>query len=175
MIHRNLDEDRAGWRSASDAAGSTNRDVEVRSVFRLQLGLGHVTGHPGLIDIVELESLVAIGPDTAGQHQHRYPIEEGFGDPRQGMGEPGAGHEIDAAQGAGRPGDPVGHEGSALLVGHQDGANELRAGERIVELDIMSARYPKRERNALVLEGADDDVAACHLRSTHQLRSSRDC
>src|SRR3989304_820941 len=79
------------------------------------------------------------------------------------MGQPSARHQVDDAQLVGGPGHPVGHEGSALLVGDQDGPNPTGARQGVVQLNVVRARDPEGERNAFVLQGADNNLTSSHF------------
>ncbi len=83
------------------------------------------------------------------------------------MREPGAGDEVGTAEQSGRAGDGVGHERRALLVGHQDGPNAVRAAERVVELDVVGAGDAEGEGDALVLQGTYHDLGTAHLSRGH--------
>src|SRR3989304_4367767 len=81
------------------------------------------------------------------------------------MGQPSARHQVDDAQLVGGPGYPVGHEGSALLVGDQDGPNPIGARQGVVQLNVVRARDAEGERNAFVLQPANNNPPSGHFHS----------
>ncbi len=163
VVDRDLHEDRASGRRARDPAGAAHGRVDLRPLLGPQLRLRHRGDHRTLVDVVQLVGHAAVAADPARQHQHRDPVQVGLGDAGERVREPSPGHQVGAAQRLRRAGDGVGHEGSALLVGDQDGANACGAVESVVQLDVVGARDAKGEGDMLVLERANHDLTARQL------------
>ncbi len=164
VVGRDLDEHGSRRGGTGELAGPAHGRVDLRAVGRTQLRLGDGPDHPRLIDIVELIRFPGVGADPAAEHQQRDPIEKSLGDPRGGVGKPGAGHQVGAAQRPRRSGDGVGHERGGLLIRDQDRAHAGRAAQRVVKLDVVRAGDAEGEGNALVLEGAHYDLSSGQLR-----------
>ncbi len=163
VVDGDLDEDGAGGRRPGEPAGAADGGVDLGPVRRPELGLADGPDDGGLVHVVELERPAGVAADAAPEDEQGDAVEVGLGDAGEGVGEAGARHDVHAAQAAGRPGDPVGHERCALLVGHQDGPHAVRPAERVVELQVVGAGDAERERHALILQRADDDLGAAHL------------
>jgi hypothetical protein len=113
------------------------------------------------VDDLEARLLAAQDAFLAGEHHHRHGAEQRIG---------GAGGEIERARAkrrqahAGRAGQPAvsrRHEGGRLLVPGQHQL-DLRAPQRLDDVEVLFARHAEDAANAFVLQRGDQKFGALH-------------
>src|SRR5208282_4976871 len=70
VLRGNLDHHRPGRGPARDLASAADGRVDLRSMFRAQLGLGHGPRDGELVHVVELERPSGVAPNPTSEHKH---------------------------------------------------------------------------------------------------------
>jgi len=120
-------------------------------------------GHAEEVGFLEGGATDELLVDLAGDADQRDAVHVRVGDRGDEIRRAGTGGGHAHAGLAGRARVTVRHEGAALFVTGQDGADLLGAGEALVELHGRAARVGEDRVDAEVLEASHHDVATAHL------------
>lgn len=120
-------------------------------------------GHAVEVGFLERGAADELLVDLAGDADQRDAVHVRVGDRGDEVRRAGTGGRHAHAGLAGRARVTVRHEGAALFVTGQDGADLLGAGEALVQLHGGAARVGEDRVDAQVLEAAYHDVTTAHL------------
>ena len=162
-VLRDVDDHGARTAGGSDLEGLVH-DARQLVVIEDEEGVLHDRqGHAVEVGFLEGSATDELLVDLASDADQRDAVHVRIGDRSDEIrGARAGGRHADTGL-AGRTGVTVGHEGAALLVARQDGADFLGADEAMVELHRGAAWVSKDRVDAEVLEAADHDITAAHF------------